>query len=103
MLGFIDSILLPFQSQFYLLPTIAMAEVVPVSDYRRLEGIPLCLGALSWRGFDLPVMTINLLTSSSISFTKVAIINALFSNERWPPYYAIGFDGRPKRIKIKEQ
>lgn len=83
-----------------LLPNAIIAEVVSYKNLERVDGSPNWLsGKINWRGYDLPVICYNSLSTGTPNANnksgRVAIIKALGNMEEMP-YFAMIVSGVPR-------
>ena len=83
-----------------LLPNAIIAEVVSYKDLEHIESSPnWLLGKINWRGYELPVICYNSLStgtdSSHQNVGRVAVIKALGNIEKMP-YFAMVVSGVPR-------
>ena len=102
----IPSLLIPMQSHQLLLPTVSVAEMIP---YREPQSDPLSenhswyLGRLSWRGINVPMISIEGINGQAIAEPKgtsqVAILNTT-GNDMRLPFLAIPTQGIPHLCRV---
>ena len=89
-----------------LLPNAIIAEVVSYHQISNILGSPHWLkGNINWRGYDVPVICFNSMSTGNVSTTnekgRVAVIKALGNSEDIP-YFAMVVNGVP-RLKLVTQ
>ncbi len=83
-----------------LLPNAIIAEVISYNELIDIQGSPnWLLGNMNWRGYDVPVICYDTLSSGNKTQMKptkrVAIIKALGNIEKLP-YFALVVNGVPR-------
>lgn len=100
----IDCMLLPFGSENYILPIVAVAELGSLEgvEYEFIQDKGF--GSLRWRELWLPLVTPDLKPQSKVtSLPKYAVINALYVDTNNPPYFAFIIENHPMRLKIRPE
>ncbi|MBI2791482.1 MAG: hypothetical protein HYX61_05955 [Gammaproteobacteria bacterium] len=101
---YIECMLLPFGSENYILPIVAVAELGSLNgvEYEFIQDKGF--GSLLWRELLLPLVTPDLKPQSKITtLPKYAVINALYVDTNKPPYFAFIIENHPIRLKIKPE
>lgn len=69
--------LIPLQKSNILLPNNSVAEIIPYEPLQRIQNTPdWFLGLLSWRGIQVPVLSFEMLTRASASFSLMSVASA---------------------------
>jgi chemosensory pili system protein ChpC len=98
----ISSLLIPMQGRPWLLPNIAVAEIIPLRQPDRPgRGAEWMLGWLSWRDNDVPLVSFERLNESGqVSIGPQARIAIINTNAGHPPFYAVIVQGIPRQAKV---
>lgn len=100
--------LLGYQNNLFLLPMLAIAELISIKNIEDVEfneNGSTVLGEYRWQQINLPVIAIDLASlPASIIHPKLAILHVTFSNSQVDlAYVAVIFEGTPKRLKIHSE
>ncbi|MBS0287227.1 MAG: hypothetical protein JSR17_08025 [Proteobacteria bacterium] len=99
----IDCILFSYKAEYYLLPTVAFAELANMGEFHLIAQGPL-LGVIDWRHLTLPLVAPDLSEEvNEKKRLKFAVLHSLCSNKTNIPYFSILMENHPGRIKIKPQ
>ena len=98
------SILIPLATRSLLVPTVAVAEIVPYQKPRALESAPdWLLGEFAWRNQKLPLLSLELLSGEQApavaSSTRVVVFNNTGMSDELP-FLALRSAGIPKLIQV---
>lgn len=98
----ISSLLIPMQGRPWLVPNIAVAEVVPLRQPDRPgHGPEWLLGWLSWRDQMLPMVSFEKLNESGQvtigENARIAVLNTVTGKV---PFYAVVVQGIPRLMKV---
>ena len=101
----INSLLIPMQGRPWLLPNIAVAEVIPLRQPDRPgRGAEWMLGWLSWRDQDVPLISFERLNESGqVSIGPQARIAILNTSSGHPAFYAVIVQGIPRQAKVERE
>lgn len=101
----IDCSLLAFQDDYYVLPTLAIAEAIILSGDLNMNRDSPFIGFYDWQNMKLPMMTFDLLPLNhrKILHPKVAIMHSLPQEGGILSNFAMLFDGRARRIKLSDE
>ncbi|HRE30545.1 MAG TPA: hypothetical protein PLD88_01095 [Candidatus Berkiella sp.] len=99
----IDCNILPFKGNYYLLPTLAIAQAVILpGEYNVSINSPF-LGFYDWQNLKVPIVTFDLLPiQGKLRQPKIAILHGLPQNDNLS-ILATLFDGRARRIPLNEE
>ncbi len=103
----IPCLLLPMHEQTLLVPTVTIAEMVPMAPCDKVADSPdWFLGYFKWRGRDVPLVSFELLngkTGAALSPTgRVAVLNNTGVSDELP-FIAIATQGIPRMSRIGEE
>lgn len=101
---FIDCIVLSYQQKAYVLPVIAIAELLSLQDvdYEKNNDMPFIF--LKWRHHLLPLISLTLTPfEKKLDNAKIVIINTLSTENEKILYVATQVEGVPRKIRIKPQ
>lgn len=98
----IASLLVPMHGRPWLVPNIAVAEIVPLRQPDRPgHGPEWLLGWISWRDEDIPLISFEKLNDSGQvvigNDARIAVINTVSGNTR---FYAMVIQGIPRQARI---
>lgn len=101
----ISCLLIPVQDKNILLPNVTVAEII---SYRQVETKNYqnewLLGQILWRETQVPVVSYELLSGSSINVnaeTRIAIINGIGRHKQMP-FFALVVQGIPKLVQVAD-
>ena len=100
-------ILIPLASRSLLVPTVAVAEIVPYQKARHLENAPdWLLGEFLWRNQSVPLLSLELLCGEQMpaptSANRVVVFNNTGISDELP-FLAIRSAGIPKLIQVSAE
>ena len=103
----VSSLLVPLQQKNLLVPNVAVAEVVSLSELTPAKsGPPWLLGYLDWRGERVSVMSFEVansqLRSQDSSSARIAVFNAV-SGLGQQRFFGLLVQGIPRMIKLGDQ
>ncbi len=106
----LDVFLLQMQKQGVMVPTDAVAEIIPYEPLQRIEDAPdWFIGLLGWRGIQIPVVSFEIMSVERASFSLVSVASAslvimrgLTDQDRLP-FYAIVSQTRPEEHSINPE
>jgi len=100
----IDCILLSLLEQKYLLPAVAITELIMLHEYNPNALGPLCIGTLNWRNTQVLLFLPHEISTEikALPHPKVAIMNALTQNSQ-PGHFGLFFAGKAQKISLKEE
>lgn len=94
----VSAMLLPIDSDFLILPDVAVMQIVDAPTVEGVENSPdWFAGNMLWRGYSVPVVRFEPLNGGfarSSSIERVAIIKSTVKNG-YLPYYAVATSDRP--------
>jgi chemosensory pili system protein ChpC len=98
----ITALLIPMQGRPWLVPNIAVAEIIPLRQPDRPgRGAEWMLGWLSWRDQDVPLISFERLNESgAVSIGAQARIAIINSGSGHPSFYGVIVQGIPRQAKI---
>lgn len=101
----IASLLIPMQGRPWLLPNIAVAEVIPLRQPDRPgHGSEWLLGWINWRDQDIPLLSFERLNESGQvtigAEARIAVLNSVTGNVG---FYAVVVQGIPRQLKVNRQ
>lgn len=101
----IASLLIPMQGRPWLLPNIAVAEVIPLRQPDRPgHGSEWLLGWINWRDQDIPLLSFERLNESGQvtigAEARIAVLNSVTGNIG---FYAVVVQGIPRQLKVNRQ
>lgn len=101
----IESILLPMQGRPWLLPAVAVAEVMPIRQPDRPgRGVDWLLGGIGWRDRDIPLISFERLNDSGqVSIGLNAKIAIIATRDEENPFFAMIVQGEARQIAITEE
>ena len=98
------------QKQGVILPSAAVAEIIPYEPLQRIEETPdWLLGLLGWRGVQVPVVSFEMLTVERASFSLVSVASACLvvvrgtEDQKSLPYYALVSQTSPEPHEITQE
>ncbi len=69
--------LITLQNSNILLPNPSVAEIIPYEPLQRSQDTPAWyLGILGWRGLEVPVISLEMLTEEGTSFSLISVASA---------------------------
>ncbi len=98
----IQSLLIPMHGRPWLLPNIAVAEIIPLRQPDRPgRGADWLLGWLSWRDQDVPLISFERMNDSGqVTIGPEARIAIINSTQEKPPFYAVIVQGIPRQAEV---
>ncbi len=104
--GTIRCLLMPLQGRKLLLPSVTVAEVLPVAQVRVLEGLPRGgIGVVEWRFTTVPLISFEAVVGEPSpqpgGSSRVAILHTL-SRDGAVDFYALLLQGIPHLIQVRE-
>ncbi|WP_245932516.1 chemotaxis protein CheW [Isoalcanivorax indicus] len=101
----IASLLIPMQGRPWLLPNIAVAEVIPLRQPDRPgHGSEWLLGWINWRDQDVPLLSFERLNESGQvtigAEARIAVLNSVTGKVG---FYAVVVQGIPRQLKVSRQ
>lgn len=99
----IASLLIPMIGRPMLLPNLAVAEIVTWEQPVKQDNSPdWLLGRISWRGEDLPIISLELMndpeTEDAHQGQRIAVINGMGNSNL--PFYAVSVQGIPRLVRV---
>ena len=102
--------LLRVQKQVVILPSDAVAQIIPYEPLQRMEDTPeWFLGLLGWRGIQVPVVSFEMLTVERASFSLVSVASASLvivrgdTDQALLPFYALVAQTHPVAHEIIDE
>ncbi len=105
-------LLIPLAGRKMLLPSVAVAEVLPYAAVEPLAGSPAwLLGRIEWRATAIPLLSFERLVGEPLPEEKerggcrVAVFHTLAEKEEHaekPPFYGVAIQGIPHLIQLRE-
>ena len=99
--------LIPLQKSNMILPTQAVAEIIPYEPLQRLQDSPdWFLGFLAWRGIQVPVASFEMLSAERSSFSLVSVASASLvlikaqQGQADLPFFALVAQTLPNQIRV---
>lgn len=98
----VAGLLVPMSGATWLLPSIAMAEVIPLRQPDRPgRGADWLLGWLSWRNQDVPLISIERLNGHGQgSIGRKARIGIFNNGDATPRFFAVIVEGDPQSLSV---
>ena len=100
----------PLQKIKLLLPNPSVAEIIPYEPLQRVQETPdWFLGLLGWRGVQVPVVSVEMLTTARATFSLVSVSSACMVIVRGVtaseevPYFAIVAQMLPHLIRLSAE
>mgnify|MGYP005670297997 CR=1 FL=1 len=98
----IASLLIPMHGRPWLVPNIAVAEIIPLRQPERPgHGPEWLLGWMHWRDEEIPVVSFEKLNDSGQVIigpdARIAVINTVSGNTR---FYAVVIQGIPRQSRV---
>lgn len=102
----VRSLLVPLRDRTLLIPNIAIAELIPYHPLAPVEEAPdWLMGILSWRGYDLPVISFEAVRGDTRpqpdEQMHIAVMNSV-KGEGGAPFYAVITAGIPHLARLGE-
>ncbi|MCS5712592.1 hypothetical protein [Candidatus Berkiella aquae] len=99
----IDCNILAFKGNYYLLPTLAIAQAIILPGEYNVNIHSPFLGFYDWQNLKVPIVTFDLLpVQGKLRQPKIAILHGLPQNGNLS-ILATLFDGRARRIQLNEE
>lgn len=98
--------LIPLQDARLILPTTAIAEIVPYIEPETVEGGPsFLLGRVTWRGQVIPLISFEAVCGEAVPAlnprARLAVLNTLNGNAA-TPFFAVLTQGIPQLLQVDE-
>ena len=100
----------PLQRSKLLLPNASVAEIIPYEPLQRVQDTPdWFLGLLGWRGVQVPVISVEMLTAARATFSLVSVSSACLVVVRGVtgsdvvPYFAIVAQTLPHLMRLSAE
>lgn len=106
----IAALIVPLSEYQMLLPNVSVAEVIPWQEFSQRESSPgdadAVLGSLSWRGVEVPLLSIEILQGADApklgSASAIAVLNSYTGDDKMP-FFAIVTQGLPRLSRFGEE
>lgn len=103
----VRTLIIPLQGHNLLLPNVAVAEVIPYIRPRAIEGGPAwLLGAISWRGLNIPLISFDRLhgqeDADTLAQARIAIFNSVQAGSGLG-FYALVTAGIPQLKRVNAE
>lgn len=102
----VRTLIIPLQGCNLLLPNVAVAEVVPYIRPRVVDAAPeWLLGAISWRGLKIPLISYDRLYGSKdagLNQARIAVFNTI-DRSNGIKFYAIVTAGIPQLKRVSDE
>lgn len=106
----IAALIVPLSEYRLLLPNVSVAEVIPWQDFTQRDseegGTAALLGSLSWRGVEVPLLSLELLQGAEApklgSGSAIAVLNSYTGDDKMP-FFAIVTQGLPRLSRFGEE
>lgn len=100
----VRTLIIPLQGRNLLLPNVAVAEVIPYIRPRAVADAPeWLLGAISWRGLNIPLISFDRLHGQADAATlvqaRIAVLNSVQADSGLH-FYAVVTTGIPQLKRI---
>lgn len=100
----VRTLVIPLQGYNLLLPNVAVAEVIPYIRPRVVDNGPAwLLGAISWRGLTIPLVSFSRLHGESVSDAlvqaRIAVLNSVRAGSALG-FYAVVTAGIPQLKRV---
>lgn len=98
----VAGLLVPMLGQAWLLPSVAVAEVIPLRQPDRPgRGADWLLGWLSWRNQDVPLISVERLNARGQgSIGRQARIGIFNNGNASPRFFAVIVQGAPQPLRV---
>ncbi len=107
MVAELPTFIVPLQRSKLLLPNASVAEIIPYEPLQRIQDTPdWFLGLLGWRGVQVPVISIEMLTVARSTFSLVSVSSASLvvvrgvTDSENVPYFAIVAQTLPHLVRL---
>lgn len=104
----VDCVLLPYQGTLFLLPMVAIADIVTLESLsnnlpNEKKNTPW-MGVFYWQSTPIPVLPINFSEKLICSERHhLAVVQSFYKNKYFLPFFGLIFEGQFKRLIIKEK
>lgn len=103
----VRTLIIPLAGRNLLLPNVAIAEVIPYIRPRALAGGPeWLLGAISWRGLNIPLISFDRLhgqdTAGTLAQARIAVFNSVQADSGLS-FYAVVTAGIPQLKRVNAE
>lgn len=100
----VRTLIIPLQGRNLLLPNVAIAEVIPYIRPRAVDGGPeWLLGAISWRGLNIPLISFDRLhgqaADTTLAQARIAVFNSVRAGSNLG-FYAVVTAGIPQLKRL---
>lgn len=100
----VSALLVPFQGRPFVVPNLAIAEIVPYEDPVPVPGKPVWyLGELAWRGQRIPLVSIPGMRNEEYEMppeARIAVFNGIGGEL---PFYGVVSHGIPRLARVRQQ
>jgi chemosensory pili system protein ChpC len=101
------TLFLPVTGKNLLVPNVALAEVVPITEVSSIDDMPnWLLGTLQWRKKTIPLVSFEAINDEPFGeagdYLRVAVMNGCQDGDKMP-FYAIALRGTPRMTRIVEE
>lgn len=102
----VRSLMIPMVHETLLLPNASLAEIITYKELEPVDDSPdWCLGMLSWRGLDIPVVSFESIHSNAETKIskqcRIAVFNALGGSKKLS-FFAVVVQGIPHLIQANQ-
>ena len=98
------------QKRKLLIPSASVADIIPYEILQRIQDTPdWFLGVLGWRGVQVPVVTLEVLTVAGATFSLVSVSSACLvivrsvTGSEEVPYFAVVAQTLPHLISLSAE
>lgn len=103
----VRTLIIPLAGRNLLLPNVAIAEVIPYIRPRAVAGGPeWLLGAISWRGLNIPLISFDRLhgqdTAGTLAQARIAVFNSVQADSGLS-FYAVVTAGIPQLKRVNAE
>jgi chemosensory pili system protein ChpC len=101
------TLFLPVTGKNLLVPNVALAEVVPITDVNSISDMPnWLLGTIQWRKKTVPLVSFEAINDEPFveagDYLRVAVMNGCQDGVKMP-FYAIALRGTPRMTRVVEE